>query len=146
MKRFIIVSLSVLLFSVVLYAQEGSDPYDAFKGSFSMYDATAEMVVLKKIESQTDPETEKVMIGGLALTFEYFANAFEVVDGLQVASVYFTDKKDKYIMDYYVDGYNVVKIILVSKNGKVINKEVYPAKDQKKPGDQKKSGEKKSSK
>ena len=113
----------VLLNAAIVYASEGAVE---FKGSHSMYDMNAEMVILNKIESQTDPATEKVMIGGMALTFEYFNNTFAVNDGYQFASVHFSDKKDKYVFDYYVDVDKVIKIVLFTKNGEMINKQVYP--------------------
>ena len=135
MKKFLCTFFAVILTSGILCASD----YDAFKGSFSMYDATTEMIILKKIESQTDPETEKVMVGGLALTFEFFPNALQEVDGLPVASVYFSDKDDKYVLDYYVDGYKVVKIVLLTKNGEFINKELFHEKEENLPGEKKQS-------
>jgi hypothetical protein len=113
----------VLLGSGIAYA---SDIPEFMKGSFGMYDVSAEMVILKKIESQTDPATEKVMIDGMALKFEYFYNTFRIVDGHQVAAVYFSDEENKYIFDYYVSGDEVVKIIFYLKNEEEINKQVYP--------------------
>ena len=128
MKKTLITSLVVLLSSGVLYAAD-DETYDSFKGSFGMYDMSVEMVVLKKIESKTDPKTEKMKIGGLTLNFDYFENELAQENGLQVAYVHFTDKEDEYILTFHVDGYNVVKIILFSKNGDFINKELYPAKN-----------------
>jgi hypothetical protein len=124
MKKMICAVLAGLLNAGIVYASG----LEEFKGSFGMYDVSAEMVVLKKIESQVDPATEKVMIDGMALKFEYFYNAFNIIDGYQVATVYFSDKEDKYVFDYYVDGDKVVKIVLYTKNGKEINKQVYPKK------------------
>ena len=135
MNRFLIAFFASLLITGILYASD----YDAFKGSFSMYDAAAEMVILKMIESQTDPEKEKVIVGGMELKLEYLANAFEQVDGMKVASVYFSDKDDKYVLDYYVDGDNVAKIVLLTKNGEFINKELYPAKEESTPKGKKQS-------
>ena len=125
MKRLSAAVLALLLSSGVIYASD--DIYDSFKGSFGMYDALIEMVVLKKIESQTDPETEKMKIGGMALKFEYFENELGQENGLPVAYVHFSDKEDDYVLTYYVEGEDVVKIILFSKNGKFINRELYPA-------------------
>ena len=117
--------IAVLWGSGFVYA---SDIPEFLKGSFGMYDISAEMVILKKIESQTDPATEKVMIDGMALKFEYFYNAFRIVNGHQVASVYFSDEEDNYIFDYYVSGDEVVKIVLYLKNEEEMNKQVYPEK------------------
>lgn len=126
MKKLFSFIVAVLLGPSIVYASE----IDEFmKGSFGMYDISAEMVILKKVESQTDPETEKVMIDGMALKFEYFYNTFRIIDGHQVASVYFSDEEDKYIFDYYVAGDKVVKIILFLKNEEEINKQVYPEKN-----------------
>ena len=130
MKTALTAFLVMLLSSGILYA----DGNDSFKGSFGMYDASTEAVVLKKIESQTDPKTEKVMIGGLALKFDYMDSTPDQVDGMQVVYVYFTDKKDKYILTYYVGGNKIVKIALFSKNGDYINKELYPAKNESSSG------------
>ncbi len=127
MKKFLITFLALLLYSGILYAS-GNEINDSFKGSFGIYDVSAEMVVLKKIESMTDPETEKMMIGTMSLKFDYIESELARENGMQVAYVHFTDKKDHYILTYYVDGYNIVKIILFSKNGDYINKELYPAK------------------
>jgi hypothetical protein len=134
MKKIFLI-LIVLFSSGLLYASD----YDPFNGSFSMYNPTVEMVILDKIQSQTDPDTGKVMIGGLALKFDFLDNALEEVDGLSVAAVHFVDSEDKYILDYHVDGNNVVKIMLASKNGKVINKELYPAKNETSSGEKKES-------
>jgi hypothetical protein len=125
MRRLLLIIL-ILFSSGVLYAAG----YDAFKGSFGMYDTIVETVILDKIQSQTDPETGKIKIGDLTLKFEFMANALEEVEGLAVAAVHFSDDKDKYILDYHVDGNNVAKIVLVTKNGVVINKELYPAKNE----------------
>ncbi len=125
MKK-ILVAVFVLFFSAVTFITCASGQDYGYKGSFSGYDVTTEMAVLKMIESQTDPETEKVIIGGMALKFEYFSNALDEVDGYHVAAVYFSDKEDKYLFDYYVEGDKVVKIMLFSKNGEYINKQVYP--------------------
>ena len=125
MKKLLTFILAVLWGSGIVYA---SDIPEFMKGSFGMYDISAEMVILKKIESQTDPATEKVMINGMALKFEYFYNTFRIVDGHQVASVYFSDEEDNYVFDYYVSGDEVVKIILFLKNEEEINKQVYPEK------------------
>jgi len=124
MKKFFIAVLALLLSTGIVYASEGYD----FKGSHTGYDVNAEMAVLNKVESQTDPATEKVMLDGMALKFEFFSNNFAEIDGYQVASVHFSDKKDKYIYDYYVDVDKVVKIVLLTKNGTLINKQVYPEK------------------
>ena len=125
MKKLLGISLAVLFGPGIVYASE----YDEFmKGSFGMYDVSAEMVILKKIESQTDPATEKVIIDGMALKFEYFYNTFRIIDGYQVASVHFSDKEDDYIFDYYVAGDKVEKIVLYLKNEEEINKQVYPEK------------------
>ena len=125
MKKLLAFIFAVLWGSGIVYASEIPE---FLKGSFGMYDISAEMVILKKIESQTDPATEKVMIDGMALKFEYFYNTFRIIDGHQVASVYFSDEKDNYIFDYYVSGDEVVKIILYLKNEEEINKQVYPEK------------------
>jgi len=117
-------AIFIALFNAgIVYASEGAVE---FKGSHSMYDVNAEMTILNKIESQTDPATEKVMIGGMALTFEYFNNRFAVNDGYQFASVHFSDREDRYVFDYYVDVDKVIKIVLFTKNGEMINKQVYP--------------------
>ena len=122
--------LAVLWGSGIVYASEIPE---YMKGSFGMYDISAEMVVLKKIESQTDPATEKVMIDGMALKFEYFYNSFRIIDGHQVASVYFSDGEDNYIFDYYVSGDKIAKIVLYLKNEEEINKQVYPGEDDSNP-------------
>ena len=127
MKRHLITFLTVLLSSGFLYASD--EMYDSFKGSFGMYDMSTEMVVLKKIESETDPKTEKMILGGLSLKFDYFENELGQDKGRQVAYVHFSDNKDEYVLTYHVDGNSVVKIMLFSKNGEFINKELYPAKD-----------------
>ena len=123
MKKLLCTVLIIWFHICTVYASEGGDEY---KGSHSKYDATAEMVIIKKIESQTDPETEKVILGGMALKFNYLNNNFIQIDGNQVASVYFSDNGDEYVFDYYIDGDQVVKIVLYSKNGGEINKLVYP--------------------
>ena len=140
MKRFLITFLAVLLSSGMLYASD--EIYDSFKGSFGMYDMSTEMVVLKNIESKTDPKTEKMMLGGLSLRFDYFENELGQDKGRQVAYVHFTDKKDEYVLTYHVDGINVVKITLFSKNGEFVNKELYTAKhpDKKSSPGEKKQG------
>lgn len=127
MKTFLIAFSVVLLTSGVLHASD--EIYDPFKGSFGMYDMSAEMAVVNKIESMTDPGTEKVVIGGLALEFKYIENELAQENGMQVAYVHFTDKQDAYILTYHVDGNKVVKIILFSKNNNFINKELFPAKN-----------------
>ena len=127
MKNFLIIFIAVLLISGITYAS--GETYDSLKGSFGMYDVSAQMVVLNKIESQTNPETEKMTLGGLTLKFDFFEDELAQENGLQVAYVHFTDNKDNYILTYHVDGNNVVKIILFSKNGDFINKELYPDKD-----------------
>jgi len=106
-----------------------SNTYDSFKGSFGMYSVSAEMVVLNRIESQTDPKTEKMALDGLSLKFDFIESELGQENGLQVAYVHFTDKEDNYILTYYVDGENIVKIMLFSKNEDFINKELYPAKN-----------------
>lgn len=125
MKNFLIAVLA-LLFNTGTFIVCVSGQDFEYKGSFSGYDVSTEMVVMKKIESQIDPETEKVTIGGMTLKFEYFSNALEMVDGYLVAAVYFSDKEDNYHFDYYVKGDKVVKIILFAKNSEFINKQVYP--------------------
>lgn len=125
MKKLLSAFLAILLNISIVYASEGGYEY---KGSSGMYDFSAEMVVLKKIESQTDPATEKVLINGMALKFEYFENRFTIIEGYQVASVHFSDKGYTYVFDYYVDGDKVVKIVLYTKNGKMVMKQVYPKK------------------
>jgi hypothetical protein len=115
-----------LLNAGVVYAAGGAAE---FRGSHSMYDVNAEMAILKKIESQTDPATEKVIMGGMALKFEYLSNTFGENDGYQFASAYFSDKNDKYVFDYYVDVDKVIKIVLFTKNNEMINKQVYPEKE-----------------
>ena len=130
MERLLATFLAVLLGPGIVCASEIPE---FMKGSFGMYDVSAEMVVLKKIESQTDPETEKVILDGMALKFEYFYNTFRIIDGYQVASVYFSDKDDKYIFDYYVGGDKVVKIVLYLKNEEEINKQIYPEKKESGP-------------
>ena len=130
MKKLLGISLAVLFGPGIVYASE----YDEFmKGSFGMYDVSAEMVILKKIESQTDPATEKVIIDGMALKFEYFYNTFRIIDGYQVAAVHFSDKEDDYIFDYYVAGDKVARIVLYLKNKEEINKQVYPEKKDSSP-------------
>ena len=124
--RNIIAIFVALLNAGYICASEGAVE---FKGSHSMYDVNAEMAILNKIESQTDPATEKVMINEMALKFEYFYNTFRIIDGHQVASVYFSDEEDKYIFDYYISGDKVVKIILFLKNKEEINKQVFPEKE-----------------
>ena len=104
-----------------------------FKGSHTKYDAAAEMVILNKIESQTDPETGKTLIDEMALKFEYINNNFFQIDTYQVASVYFSDSEDEYVFDYYLDGDTVAKIILYTKNGREINKQVYPLESRSEP-------------
>jgi hypothetical protein len=125
MKKLLTFILTMLLGPGFVYASE-TDEF--LKGSFGMYDISAEMVIMKKIESETDPATEKVMINGMALKFEYFYNTFRIIDGYQVASVNFSDGEDSYIFDYYVSGDKVSKIILFLKNEEEINKQVYPEK------------------
>ncbi|MFC1839366.1 hypothetical protein ACFL1N_07295 [Thermodesulfobacteriota bacterium] len=127
MKKFLIVVLALLFITGIFIVRASGQDY-GYKGSFSGYDVSTDMIVLKMIESQTDPETEKVMIGGMALKFEYFSNALVEIDGYLVAAVNFSDKEDKYHFDYYVKEDMVVKIILFSKNGEFINKQVYPEK------------------
>jgi hypothetical protein len=125
MKRLLGILLALLLGPGIVCASEIPE---FMKGSFGMYDVSAEMVILKKIESQTDPEKEKVIIDGMALKFEYFYNEFRIIDGYQVAAVHFSDKEDDYVFDYYVAGDEVAKIVLYLKNEEVINKQVYPEK------------------
>lgn len=125
MKKLLTAVLALIINTGIFVACVSGQDY-GYKGSFSGYDVSTEMTVLKMIESQTNPETEKVEIGGMALKFEYFSNALAEVDGYHVASVYFSDKEDKYLFDYYVGGDKVVKIIFFSKNGEFINKQVYP--------------------
>ena len=127
MKRHLITFLTILLSPGLLYASD--EIYDSFKGSFGMYDMSTEMVVLKNIESKTDPKTEKMMLGGLSLKFDYFENELGQDKGRQVVYVHFSDDKDEYVLTYHVDGNSVVKIVLFSKNGEFLNKELYPAKD-----------------
>ena len=129
MKKFLTIAL-VILFNTAFFTVFVSGQNFEYKGSFSGYDASTEIVILNKIESQTDPDTEKVNIGGMSLKFEYFSNALDEVDGYIVAAVYFSDKEDKYLFDYYVKGDKVEKIILFSKNGKFINKQVFPEKNE----------------
>ena len=125
MKKLLGIILAVLLGPSIAYASE----LDEFmKGSFGMSDVSAEMVILKKIESQTDPASEKVIIDGMALKFEYFYDTYRIIDGYQVAAVYFSDKEDDYIFGYYVAGDKVARIVLYLKNKKEINKQVYPEK------------------
>lgn len=123
MKKLLCAVLTILLHTCIAHAAGGGDE---FKGSHVKYDVTAEMAILNKIESQTDPETEKVVLDGLALKFEYINNNFFQIDAYQVASVYFSDNEDEYVFDYYLDGDEVSKIVLYTKNGKEINKQVYP--------------------
>ena len=125
MKKLLTFVLTVLFGAGLVHA---SDIPEFLKGSYGMYDISAEMVILKKIESQTDPATEKVVIGGMALKFEYFYNTFRIINGYQVASVYFSDEENIYIFDYYVSGEKVEKIVLYLKNEEEINKQVYPEK------------------
>ena len=127
MNKFLIIFFTALLSSGVMYAS--GEIHDSFKGSFGMYDVSAEMVVLNRIESQTDPKTEKMDLGGLSLKFDYIESEPAQENGLQVVYVHFTDKEDNYILTYHVDGNNIVKIMLFSKNSDFINKELYPAKD-----------------
>lgn len=140
MKRFIYTFFAVLLSSGMLYASD--EIYDSFKGSFGMYNMSTEMVVLKNIESKTDPKSEKMMLGGLSLKFDFIDSEPGHEKGLQVVYVHFTDNEDKYVLAYHVDGNNIVKIMLFSKNKDFINKELYPAKypDKKSSPEEKKQG------
>lgn len=122
MKKLLIIVLAVLLNSGIVYASGGYE----YKGSHSEFDITAEAAILNKIESQTDPATEKVKVGRMVLKFEYFTNTFGEIDGQKYASVHFSDNNDQYVFDYYVEGDSVIKILLYTKNGTVINKQVYP--------------------
>ena len=126
MKKMITAFFAVLLSSGIMAASD--EIYDSFKGSFGMYNMSTETVVLKMIESRTDPKTEKMTLDGLSLKFDYFENELGQEKGLQVAYVHFSDKEDEYVLTFHVEGYNVVKIMLFSKNGEFINKKLYPSK------------------
>lgn len=122
MKNIGIAVLAILTIVNIAYASEGYE----YKGSHTGFDVSAESAVLQMIESQVDPKTEKVMMDGKALKFEYFDNHFSEMNGFLVGAAHFSDNDDQYIFDYYVKGERVVKILLFSKNGSVLNKQVYP--------------------
>ena len=125
MKKILILLLMVLLYPayVCLYAQDFQ-----FKGSFTNYDVNSEQAVLDKIEADTDPKTEKVILDGTALKFEYMDySLIYIADKYKVIPVYFSDQKGgRYVFDYYVDYDSLAKIVLVMKKGEIINKQVYP--------------------
>jgi hypothetical protein len=127
MKKILLIILTVLLYPgyFYLYGQDFQ-----FKGSFTNYDFDSEQAVLNKIEADTDPKTEKVILDGIALKFEYIDySLIYYVDKYKVIPVYFSGQKgDRYVFDYYVDIDKVVKIVLVMKKGEIINKQVYPEK------------------
>ncbi len=122
MKKLIFALVAMAMSISIAYASGGYE----YKGSHTGFDVTAENAVLNMVESQTDPETEKVNIAGKTYKFEYFNNNFPEVGGYLVGAVHLSDGDDQYVFDYYVAGENVVKILLYTKNGKVINKQVYP--------------------
>jgi hypothetical protein len=66
----------------------------------------------------------------MSLKFDYFDNNFFLADGYMVGGAHFSDNKDRYVFDYYVEGDKVVKIVLYTKNNVVILKQVYPTKDE----------------
>lgn len=129
MKKYLITAALLFLCPVLLYASEGFE----YKGSHSGYDLNIEAVVLKKIESQTDPETEKVKINGILMKLEYLNDHFQDSDGYIVAPVHYSSEKDEYIFDYYVKGDSVEKIILFSKNGDFIGTQIFPEKKEAAP-------------
>ena len=124
MKNLIVALFSLIFISNIAYASEGFE----YKGSHSGYNVEAENAIMKMIQTQVDPDTQNIKIGGKLYKFEYFSNHFTEVDGFLVASVFVSENKDKYAFDYYVKGDKVVKILLYLKNGEVIHKQVYPEK------------------
>lgn len=127
MKKILFVLFAMAAGASIAYASGGYE----YKGSHTGFDVTAENAVLNMLESQTDTKTEKVNIGGMALKFEYFDNHFfPDKDGRLIGSVHLSDNSDKYVFDYYVEGDRVVKILLYTKNGRVVNEQVYPEKEE----------------
>ena len=127
MKKILFVLFALAASASLAHASGGYE----YKGSHTGFDVTAENAVMSKVESQTDPETEKVNIGGMALKFEYFDNHFfPDKDGRLIGSVHLSDGDDKYVFDYYVEGDRVVKILLYTENGRVVNRQVYPEKEE----------------
>lgn len=127
MNKLIVALLVMAASASIAHISGGAE----FKGSHTGYDPSAEDAILNMVESQTDPETEKVNIGGMALKFDYFDNNFfPDKDGRLVGSVHLSDNDAPYVFDYYVEGDRVVKIILYTKGDKVINRQVYPEKEE----------------
>ncbi len=126
MKTIYTAFLMFILMVGIVYANENDLNY-FYKGSFDMYDSHIEDTVMQILKAQTDPETGLVKIGDHYFNFEYFANTLDEVDLMKVATLHFTDKdKNRYIIDYYFDGYKKLhKIMLFSKNGKAVNRELY---------------------
>ena len=127
MKKVMFALFALITGVSMAYASGGYE----YKGSHTGFDVTAETAVLNMIESQTDPETEKVNIAGKAYKFEFFDNNFfPDKDGRLVGSVHLSDSDDQYVFDYYVEGEKVVKIMLYTENGRLINKQIYPEKEE----------------
>ena len=123
MKKIIIVILTVFFCSgyIHIYGQDYG-----FKGSYtSVYDSTSEQAVLNKIEADTDPKTEKVILDGRAFKFEYIDNLmnYDIEEGYKVLGVYFTDEEGEWhVFEYYVDNDKVAKIVMLTTNG---SKQIY---------------------
>lgn len=130
MKKILLIILTILLYPGYFYLYGQNNQFDQFKGSFTNYDVTSEQAVFNKIEADTDPKTENVILDGIALKFEYIDySLIYYSDIYKVLPVSFSDqKKDRYVFDYYVDYEKVVKIVLVMKKGEIINKQVFPEK------------------
>ena len=126
MKNLLITALSIFMIVNIAYASGGYE----YKGSHTGFDIAAETAVLNMIESQTDPKTEKVIIAGKGYKFNYFDNNFPQVGRYLVGAVHLSDGDDQYVFDYYVEGERVVKIHLYTENGRVMDKQVYPEKDE----------------
>lgn len=126
MKKISIVILIILLYSgyIHIYGQNYG-----FKGSYtSVYDSTSEQAILNKIEADTDPKTEKVILDGRAFKFEYIDNlmSYDLEEGYKVLGVYFTDQEGEWhVFEYYVDNDKVAKIVMLATNG---SKQIYPEK------------------
>ncbi len=135
MKKILLIILTILLYPGYFYLYGQSNQFDQFKGSFTNYDINSEQAVLNKIEADTDPKTENVILDGIALKFEYIDySLIYYSDIYKVLPVSFSDqKKDRYVFDYYVDYEKVVKIVLVMKKGEIINKQVFPEKKDTEP-------------
>jgi len=125
MKKILIVILTILLYSgyIHIYGQDYQ-----FKGSYtSAVDTHSGQAVLNRIEADTDPKTEKVILDGRAFKFEYIDNFMSYdLEGYKVLGVYFTDQEGKWhVFEYYVNNDKVDKIVMLTTNG---NKQVYPEK------------------